>query len=308
MTAKKNTPENNIEKTDHTVPAEQQEKDKENDVMCGIIMPISDHNDYPKGHWKEVEDIIKSVLTSIGLKSRIVSDDESVGLIQERIVTNIYNDDIVVCDVSSKNPNVMFELGLRLAFDKPTIIIIDDKTGYSFDVGSIEHLSYPSSLRFSDIISFKEKLAQKVEATLKKHIEDVTYSPFLKSFGRTIVPAKIHATEIPVNEFFVEELKRMSGLLNTLVHKDRNRKIINKNTNTYSSSDLDILFKNFEMELEYYPSIIEKIEKLKIRARNNEFSMIERNFVINDFYKKNLDVFSLFNEEEIKHYLNYAIF
>ncbi|WP_353118770.1 hypothetical protein [Myroides odoratus] len=56
-------------------------------------------------------------------------------------MNNIYNDEIVVCDVSSKNPNVMFELGLRLAFDKPTIIIKDEKTGYSFDTGVIEHLN-----------------------------------------------------------------------------------------------------------------------------------------------------------------------
>jgi hypothetical protein len=33
-----------------------------------------------------------------------------------------------LCDVSGKNANVMFELGLRLAFDNPTIIIKDDKT------------------------------------------------------------------------------------------------------------------------------------------------------------------------------------
>jgi hypothetical protein len=62
---------------------------------------------------------------------------------QKRIVQNIYDNEMVICDVSAKNPNVMFELGMRLAFDKPAIIIKDDKTNYSFDTAPIEHLEYP---------------------------------------------------------------------------------------------------------------------------------------------------------------------
>ena len=58
-------------------------------------------------------------------------------MIHKTIVQNLYLNPIVVCDVSGKNANVMFELGLRLAFDKPTIIIKDDKTDYSFDTSVV---------------------------------------------------------------------------------------------------------------------------------------------------------------------------
>jgi hypothetical protein len=53
--------------------------------------------------------------------------------------------------VSGKNPNVMFELGIRLAFDKATIIIKDDKTDYSFDTSVIQHIPYPRDLRHNQI-------------------------------------------------------------------------------------------------------------------------------------------------------------
>jgi len=43
---------------------------------------------------------------------------------------------MIVCDISGRNPNVMFELGLRLAFDKPAIIIKDEITPYSFDTSA----------------------------------------------------------------------------------------------------------------------------------------------------------------------------
>src|SRR5690606_35815500 len=91
---------------------------------------------------------------------------------------------IVVCDVSGKNPNVMFELGMRLAFDKPTVIVKDDKTDYSFDTGIIEHVGYPRDLRFSKIVLFKDKLSEKVKATYQKSLSDPEHSTFLKSFGR----------------------------------------------------------------------------------------------------------------------------
>lgn len=77
-----------------------------------------------------------------------MSDADDVGVIQKRIVQGVYGADLIVCDVSCKNSNVMFELGMRLAFDKPTVIIKDDKTDYTFDTGVIEHITYPRDLRF----------------------------------------------------------------------------------------------------------------------------------------------------------------
>ncbi len=66
----------------------------------------------------------------------------------------------------------MFELGLRLAFDNPTVIVKDDKTDYSFDAGVIENIPYPRDLRFTKIVEFKKKLAEKVSNTFKASVED----------------------------------------------------------------------------------------------------------------------------------------
>ncbi len=106
------------------------------EVKCGLIMPISAIDGCTMEHWAEVKDIIIEATRCIEnyvVTTTLVSDSDDVGVIQKRIIQNIYNSDIVICDVSGKNPNVMFELGMRLAFDKPTIIIKDDCTDYSFD-------------------------------------------------------------------------------------------------------------------------------------------------------------------------------
>src|SRR5712692_8909640 len=137
---------------------------------CGLIMPISAVDECTAEHWAEVKAVVIEAIESIEeprFTVRLVSDADESGVIQKRIVQNVYNSDIIVCDVSAKNPNVMFELGLRLAFDKPTVIIKDDKTDYSFDTGIIEHVTYPRDLRFAKIVDFKNTLADKVVATHK---------------------------------------------------------------------------------------------------------------------------------------------
>lgn len=187
-------------------------------LTCGIIMPISALDGCSAEHWSEVKDIIIEAVQSIREQqfiTRMVSDADDVGVIQKRIIQNVYNSTIVICDVSGKNSNVMFELGLRLAFDKATVIVKDDKTGYSFDTGVIEHLDYPRDLRFGKIVEFKRKLADKVRSTYKASVDDPTHSPFLKSFGQFQV-ASLNQTEASPDKVILEvvlDLQREMQLL-----------------------------------------------------------------------------------------------
>ncbi|MDR3676136.1 MAG: hypothetical protein P4N24_11650 [Acidobacteriota bacterium] len=172
---------------------------------CGVIMPISSIGDYPESHWADVYSIIREAVSDAGLEAGLVSYSDESSFIHKTIVQNLYDNPIVICDVSGKNPNVMFELGLRLAFDKPTIVIKDDATTYSFDTGPIEHLPYPRDLRFAKIVDFKAKLADKISATLKAS-KDPNYSTFLKHFGKFTV-AKLEEKEVSSQEFVMDALK-----------------------------------------------------------------------------------------------------
>lgn len=176
---------------------------KEVQHTCGIIMPISGSDTYPAEHWSDVKVILEDVIREAGFTPNLVSDADEIGIIHNRIVSNIYNNPIVVCDVSSKNPNVMFELGLRLAFDKATIIIKDEITTYNFDTAPIEHLTYPKDLRYSNIISFKTKLAQKLQSTYKASL-DHDYSTFLKNFVQ--YKPKLQTKEVGSQEFILQKL------------------------------------------------------------------------------------------------------
>jgi hypothetical protein len=183
--------------------------------VCGLVMPISELDGCSESHWSDVYQILSEAVDDAGFESNLVSNADDVGIIQKRIIENLYDNPVVICDVSGKNPNVMFELGLRLAFDKPTIIVKDDKTSYSFDTAPIEHLEYPRDLRFAKIVEFKLKLANKIKKTYEKSTTDHNYTTFLKNFGEFKV-AKIEKKEVPGQEFILDELKNLRSVVSRL--------------------------------------------------------------------------------------------
>ena len=188
---------------------------KENNTFlptCGIIMPISAIDGCDANHWNDVKEIFETAIENSGFSPNLVSNSDESGIIHKRIIQNLYENPIVICDISGKNPNVMFELGMRLAFDKPTIIIKDSATAYSFDTSPIEHLEYPRDLRFSKIEDFQKQLAIKIRDTADKAANDKNYSTFLKHFGEFTI-AKIDKKEISGQEYIIDELKSLRRLI-----------------------------------------------------------------------------------------------
>lgn len=179
---------------------------------CGLVMPISGIDGCDEAHWQDVKSILEEAVVDAGFEPNLVSNADDVGVIQKRIIQNLYENPIIVCDVSGKNPNVMFELGIRLAFDKPTIIVKDDKTDYSFDTAPIEHVSYPRDLRFGEIVNFKKRLKEKIVNTYNLSQKDESYTTFLKNFGEFKV-AKIDEKEMDFENFVLDELKDLKILL-----------------------------------------------------------------------------------------------
>lgn len=205
----------------HSCPVDIPMNDKAKKLKCGLVMPISAIDGCLEDHWVEVKEVIKEALLDTDFNVELVSDSNETGIIHKRIVQNIYDSDIIVCDVSAKNPNVMLELGMRLAFDKPVIIIRDDKTDYSFDTSPIEHLPYPRDLHYPTIQAFKSKLRDKVTAT-QAATSTADYTTFLKHFGQFVV-AKIDEKKVGKDDFILAELSELRSEVSLLSKLVRSR-------------------------------------------------------------------------------------
>lgn len=210
-----------VAKSEPSLSAEKKE------LKCGIIMPISEIAGCNQQHWKEVKGILEEAIKEAGFIPNLVSDANDSGVIQGRIVQNIYDNEMVVCDVSCRNPNVMFELGMRLAFDKPTIIVVDDQTPYSFDTAPIEHVSYPRDLNYHSINEFKGKISQKIIATYASYTSDQADS-FLKHFGEFKV-AKIEHTEGTAEDVILKKLELIEQQIRNIDISSTQKSVIYQN-------------------------------------------------------------------------------
>lgn len=115
---------------------------------CFVIMPISDVDGYPKGHFNRVYDyIIVPACKQEGYEPIRADATSKSNVIIVEILRNILECDMAICDLSSRNPNVFYELGFRQAFNMKTVLMKDDQTDRPFDVSTIRSINYESSLR-----------------------------------------------------------------------------------------------------------------------------------------------------------------
>jgi hypothetical protein len=151
--------------------------------LCGVIMPISAMPpEYDASHWVDVRRVLDEAICKADMHPQMVSDSFESDVIQRRIVRNLYNNPVVVCDVSGLNPNVMFELGMRITFKMPVVIITDDVQRIPFDTSVIEHLPYPRDLHIHMTNEFIESLADKIK-TLHDQVKTGKFKSFIEAFG-----------------------------------------------------------------------------------------------------------------------------
>ena len=68
-------------------------------------------------------------------------------LIHAEIIENLEQADLVLCDLSTLNPNVFFELGIRISLDRPVALVKDSRTAQiPFDLAAINTFTYDCSL------------------------------------------------------------------------------------------------------------------------------------------------------------------
>lgn len=156
---------------------------------CFIAMPITTHDNEAeryggdKQHWKHVmESLFVPAIEAAGYEPVIPAAKGSF-LIHGQIIKHLSETDLVLCDLSSHNPNVFFELGVRTSINLPVALVKDEHTNIPFDTSGINTFQYKSTLHGWD----KDDQTD----SLKTHIIDSAEScdgknPLWNQFGLTI--------------------------------------------------------------------------------------------------------------------------
>ena len=138
----------------------------ETDKKCFVIMPISDPEGYDKGHFKRVyEDILKISIQNAGYCPVRADDILQTNFIHLDILQKLVHSPMAICDLSSRNPNVLFELGLRQAFDMPTVLVQEFGTPKIFDIAPMRITDYRKGLIYREVLEDQKTIESAIIAT-----------------------------------------------------------------------------------------------------------------------------------------------
>lgn len=133
---------------------------------CFVIMPIADCDGYEKGPFAHVyDDIIKPAIDKTEFTAIRADEVKETNFIHLDILKKLIDAPIAVCDLSTRNPNVLFELGIRQAFDKPVVLIQEKGTPKIFDIAPLRYLEYSKEMKYHEVLESQKSLQEAIEAT-----------------------------------------------------------------------------------------------------------------------------------------------
>ncbi|MEA2564180.1 MAG: hypothetical protein QOH06_5684 [Acidobacteriota bacterium] len=102
---------------------------------CFVIMPFSDTLSCKREEWTEIfEQIIRPSVEDCRQRFSCIRSNPIQGSIIEDILDNLNRADLVVADLTDRNPNVFYELGVRHSLRDATILIAQRIDDIPFDL------------------------------------------------------------------------------------------------------------------------------------------------------------------------------
>lgn len=158
-------------------------KQLEGDIKIAFVaMPFSEKTGkYPDGFYKEV---MRNLITPAGVEAGFsveTARKDGSDIIHSTIVNDLLDADLVIADLSDHNPNVLFELGVRMAHDKPVALIRAKGTGQIFDVDNLLRVyDYNPNLWPSTLEEDIPNLVKHIKATWERKSSQASYMKILR--------------------------------------------------------------------------------------------------------------------------------
>ena len=100
-----------------------------------VMMPFS-------AEFTPIYDVIKAVCEEAGCPARRVDEIYGPTKIINDVFSTIVQSQLVICDLTGKNPNVLYEAGLAHALGRDVILLTQNKEDVPFDLQQIRFISY----------------------------------------------------------------------------------------------------------------------------------------------------------------------
>lgn len=133
--------------------------------LCFVLMPFGQE-------WSDrvYKSLLRENIESLGIQC-LRADNLKGTIVMEDIWTKINQAAFIIADVTERNPNVMYEMGIVHSIGKPAILITQDLSNIPFDFKHLRHQEYKDN---SDSFkSFSIQLKEIVIDLYKNNYKDV---------------------------------------------------------------------------------------------------------------------------------------
>jgi len=159
--------------------------------LCFVMMPFAEESEWV------YRDFIKPVAEQFGLTVVRADDIYAPGAITEQIRVAIQQSRLCIADVTQKNPNVLYEVGMAHTLGKPTLLLTRDVGDVPFDLKSLR------------LIIYELPRIQKARLELERAIEHVLGEDRLDEAERLVDAGMYRAAAAILGVFLEHSLRHL---------------------------------------------------------------------------------------------------
>lgn len=134
---------------------------------CFVIAPIGEEGSEIRGRSDKVlEHIIKPMVDECGYEAIRADEISEPGIITSQIIQHLIDDDLVIADLTERNPNVYYELAVRHVIKRPIVQIIQVGETIPFDVAGTRTI-YVDHRDLDSVANCKRELVKQIRSVEK---------------------------------------------------------------------------------------------------------------------------------------------
>lgn len=227
---------------------------------CFIVSPIGDETKSPeiRQHFEVIKRIVNTVCADreIDLDTISAVDIAANGDINEEILEHLREDVFCIVNLDGLNPNVMYELGIRVQIGRPFVSIAPKHTKLPFDRISKRTLFFGEI--YSDIKEYN-KLEDDLKRAIIETIEKYTY---------------VESNPIPTNSDIMKELSSLHTALRETIRETIHEMNIREN-------EIATLPRSFASEYEDVMAQLTPEQAVLYSIENKRIRLLEQ--ILNDY-------------------------
>lgn len=246
--------------------------------ICFIISPIGKENsDVRRAADGLINSVIKPTLENLDFEVIAPHEIDNPGSITTQVIKHLLNADIVIANLTTLNPNVMYELAVRHCKRLPIVCVVENGTLLPFDIATERTIFFNNDM--AGVIDLRNKLSKMVTEAMNEKDPD---NPIYRVVESQIMQEVAISKNEDIQSFILERIEGLSAQvsrLNSSSNGNANRRF-STNDEHRTLLELKIIAKEFNEKID--KEIIEKLVQCPgIRRISNIDNNIKSNPVYN---------------------------